>query len=183
MSKMFLMKKSLDIAEKVGVELSVPRVTQKQVHGSNPPSESAVEYWKRSIIIPYLDSLTSSLNARFSNENTPAFALTYLHPPSMLKMTSKDFKNNAESFMEFYKLGDVTAELDLWYDMWKKKNLAKDKLKNIEVAALLEEANVFFPCNKACTANIKCFSIHYCSRGKIVQYPTTGKNLAQENNR
>lgn len=143
-----LFKKSLDIAEKVGVELSVPRVTQKQVHRSNPPSESAVEYWKRSIIIPYLDSLTSSLDARFSNENTPAFALTYLHPSSMLKMASKDFKNNAESFMEFYKLGDVSAELDLWYNMWKKKNLAEDKLKDIEVAALLEEANVFFPATR-----------------------------------
>ncbi|KAI4461038.1 52 kda repressor of the inhibitor of the protein kinase-like protein-related [Holotrichia oblita] len=86
-----LFKKSLDIAEKVGVELSVPRVTQKQVHRSNPPSESAVEYWKRPIIILYLDSLTSSLDARFSNKNTAAFALTYLHPSSMLKMASKEF--------------------------------------------------------------------------------------------
>ncbi|KAI4461445.1 52 kda repressor of the inhibitor of the protein kinase-like protein-related [Holotrichia oblita] len=143
-----LFKKSLDIAEKVGVELSVPRVTQKQVYRSNPPSESAVEYWKRSIIIPYLDSLTSSLDARFSNENTPAFSLTYLHPSSMLKMASKYFKNNAKSFMEFYKLCDVSAELDLWYNIWKKKNLAEDKLTDIEVAALLEEANVFFPATR-----------------------------------
>ncbi|XP_060133298.1 52 kDa repressor of the inhibitor of the protein kinase-like [Zootoca vivipara] len=140
-----LLKKANDIAEKVGVELSVPRMSQKQIHRSNPPSETAIEYWRRSLIIPYLDSLTLSLNVRFSHENTPAFALSHLHPSYMLQMASKDLEENAKSFMEFYELGGISAELGLWYDLWKKKDLAADTLKDIEVAALLEEANRFYP--------------------------------------
>lgn len=89
------------------------------------------------MIIPYLDSLTLSLNVRFSHENTPAFALSHLHPSYMLEMTSKDLEKNAKFFMEFYELGDISVELDLWYNLWKKKDLAEDKLKDTEVPALL----------------------------------------------
>ncbi|KAF5289695.1 hypothetical protein FQR65_LT11749 [Abscondita terminalis] len=60
-------------------------------------------------------------------------------------------KKNGNSFMEFYELGDISAELDLRYNLWKKNDLAGDKLKNIEEAAFLEEANIFCPCKKACT--------------------------------
>nr|XP_034992903.1 52 kDa repressor of the inhibitor of the protein kinase-like [Zootoca vivipara] len=143
-----LLQKAHDIAEKVGVELSVPRISQKQIHTGNPPSETAIEYWRRSLIIPYLDSLTLCLNVRFSHENTPAFALSHLHPSYMLKMASRDLEKNAKPFMEFYELGDIAAELKLWYNLWKEKDLAADTLQDIEVAALLEEANIFFPATR-----------------------------------
>lgn len=143
-----LLKKSHDIAEKVGVEITVPRIVQKQIYRSNPPSETAIEYWRRSLIIPYLDSLTLSLNVRFSNEHTPAFALSHLHPSHMLKITLKDLEKTSKSFIEFYEMRDISAELDLWYNLWKKKDLTGDKLKDIEVAALFEEANIFFPATR-----------------------------------
>lgn len=63
----------------------------------------------------------------------------------MLKMSISDLKKNAESFIEFYELEDITAELDLWYNLWKKKNLTEDKLKDIEVIDLLNETDVFSP--------------------------------------
>ena len=140
-----IMKKTEDIAEKVGVELTKPRITPKQVYRSNPPSETATEYWKRSLIIPYLDSLTKSLSVRFSEENTPAFALSYLHPLYMLNLSSSDLETKVASFMEFYGLTDISAELHLWYNLWKGKNLADEDLKELDVFAVLEEANVFFP--------------------------------------
>ena len=49
-----LLKKS-HITQTVGVELIVPRIVQKQIHRSNPPSKTVIEYWRRSLIIPYLD--------------------------------------------------------------------------------------------------------------------------------
>lgn len=65
-----LLQKSHDIAEKVGVEFSVPRITQKQIHRSNAPSVTAIEYWRRLLIIPDLESLTSSYH-------TSAFTLYF----------------------------------------------------------------------------------------------------------
>lgn len=140
-----LLQKAQDIAMESEIEISVPRLAHKQRHRSNPPSDCDNDYWRRSLIIPYLDSLISSLNIRFSQEHTPSFALTKLHPLYMLKMSISDLKKNAESFIEFYELEDITAELDLWYNLWKKKNLTEDKLKDIEVIDLLNETDVFSP--------------------------------------
>lgn len=47
-----LLKKSHDIEEKVGVELTVPRIVQTQIQRSHPPTKTAIEYWRRSLIIP-----------------------------------------------------------------------------------------------------------------------------------
>ncbi|KAF0727649.1 zinc finger MYM-type protein 1-like [Aphis craccivora] len=47
----------------------------RQQHRSNPPVSNTAEFWKRSLLIPYMDSLISSLERRFSDENLPAFSL------------------------------------------------------------------------------------------------------------
>nr|CAI5845893.1 unnamed protein product [Callosobruchus analis] len=39
-------------------------------HRSNHSAESPSEFWKRSLIIPYLDSVITSLETRFADENT-----------------------------------------------------------------------------------------------------------------
>nr|CAI5840180.1 unnamed protein product [Callosobruchus analis] len=119
----------------LNIEISVPRLAHKQTHRSNPPSDNDNEYWRRSLIIPYIDSLISSLNIRFSQENTPAFALSRLHPY---------LHKNAESFQEFYNL-DITGELNLWHNLWVTKALSDDQLKDIEVVDLFKEANIFYP--------------------------------------
>ncbi|KAJ8892404.1 hypothetical protein PR048_004984 [Dryococelus australis] len=80
------------------IEISVPRLAHKQNHRNNPPSDNSTEYWQHSLIIPYLDSATSSLNIKFSQENTLAFTITDLH-------------TNAELFTNFYELDDIAGEL------------------------------------------------------------------------
>lgn len=85
-----IIKEASVIAEKVGLDediISMPRIVGKQHHRSNHPAESPLEFWKRSLIIPYLDSIITSLEVRFSEENTPAFALSKLLPPQMRMMS------------------------------------------------------------------------------------------------
>lgn len=152
-----LLTTATDIAENVGVDFLVPRQAQNQMHRSNPPSETAVEYWRRSLIIPYLDSLISSLNVRFSEANTPAFSLSILHPSYMLSINAKELGTVAKSFTDFYDLVEVYGELDLWRNLWEQKNLPPDSLKDIEVAALLEEANIFFPATRRALLILSAF--------------------------
>ena len=52
-------------------ELPVPRVVGIQVHCDNVEAESASRYYQRSIFLPYIDGLSSSLRERF-NDN-PSF--------------------------------------------------------------------------------------------------------------
>nr|CAI5870176.1 unnamed protein product [Callosobruchus analis] len=139
-----ILQKARAVAMDLNIEISVPRLAHKQTHRSNLPSDNDNEYWRRSLIIPYIDSLISSLNIRFSQENTPAFALSRLHPLYMTKTSIADLHKNAESFQEFYNL-DITGELNLWHNLWVTKALSDDQLKDIEVVDLFKEANIFYP--------------------------------------
>ncbi|VEN35839.1 unnamed protein product [Callosobruchus maculatus] len=139
-----ILQKARAVAMDLNIEISVPRLAHKQTHRSNPPSDNDNEYWRRSLIIPYIDSLISSWNIRFSQENTPAFALSRLHPLYMTKTSIADLHKNAESFQEFYNL-DITGELNLWHNLWVTKALSDDQLKDIEVVDLFKEANIFYP--------------------------------------
>ena len=55
-------------------ELSVPRVVGIQVHLDNVEAESASQYYQRSIFLPYIDGLSSSLRERF-NDNPSFFCV------------------------------------------------------------------------------------------------------------
>lgn len=78
------------IAEHLGTDFNMPRVINQQKHRANPPAQTPSEFWRRSLIIPYIDSLIMSLEQRFSEENLPAFSLITLHPHVMLDMTYED---------------------------------------------------------------------------------------------
>ncbi|CAH2101901.1 unnamed protein product [Euphydryas editha] len=90
-----IIKEATAVAEKVELEediTSMLRITGKQRHRSNHPAESTSEYWKRFLVIPYLDSIITSLEVRFAEENTPSFVLSKLHRAQMQKMTTENLK-------------------------------------------------------------------------------------------
>ncbi|XP_060855631.1 uncharacterized protein LOC132933349 [Metopolophium dirhodum] len=132
-------------AENIGAEINLPRIVKQQQHRSNPPALNSAEFWKRSLLIPYLDSLISSLERRFSDENIPAFSLLLLHPSNMLDMNTKEFKLKINDFANYYQIKDLESEAELWYNIWKEKKLAKSKLSDMEISEVVEETDIFFP--------------------------------------
>ncbi|CAI6363381.1 unnamed protein product [Macrosiphum euphorbiae] len=80
------------MAEKIGAEIKIPRITSEQKNRINYETDSAEHYYRLSIFIPYLDSLISSLSQRFSSINTIAFSISLLHPTNIEKYTINDFK-------------------------------------------------------------------------------------------
>lgn len=78
-------------AENIEAEINLPRIVKQQQHRSNPPALNSAEFWKRSLLIPYLDSLISSLERRFSDENLPAFAMIL---PIITKLKTWKVKQN-----------------------------------------------------------------------------------------
>ncbi|XP_017489347.1 PREDICTED: uncharacterized protein LOC108377586, partial [Rhagoletis zephyria] len=75
-----ILDEAKEIAKSIDIELDMPRLTQRQQHRSNQRASSPNDYWKISLLIPYLDSLISSLANRFASSNLPAFSLLTLHP-------------------------------------------------------------------------------------------------------
>lgn len=121
------------------------RIVSRQQHRSNPPASNPSEFWRRSVIIPYLDSIISSLELRFSSDNTPAFALTYLHPLHMMPMSLAELKEKTESFNQFYHLEGIYSEIELWRKIWEEKKLTQNQLREICAADVFQETGLFFP--------------------------------------
>lgn len=132
-------------AEKFDVELSMPRTTGRQTHRSNQPSTSPSDYWKKSLLIPYIDSLITNLRDRFTEENHPAFSLLSLHPANMLKMTDDEMRTNVNNVGKFYEIENIENELYLWRMTWLEINLSNDQLGDLELSKVLEETKTFFP--------------------------------------
>ena len=68
-----------------------PRQCGRQVFRANTGSTSE-EYYRRSIYVPYVDSLIQSLKTCFSETNTPAFLLYWLHQAQLEKAERPDYK-------------------------------------------------------------------------------------------
>jgi Domain of unknown function (DUF4371)/hAT family C-terminal dimerisation region len=139
-----IFKKAQSICQDLNVELKQSRLTARQAHRSNIPSENAEEYFRRSIFIPYLDSIISSLRTRFSCTQGKAFSLLQLHPQDMNKLDKVSFLNVVENINNLY--GDIlpnfTAEATTWYEMWKNKEIT-NKIPNC--MTLIDEATTFYP--------------------------------------
>ena len=54
------------MAEKVGTQVSMPRIARWQQHRSNPQVSSPKDYYKKTVAIPFLDHVLSTLNSQFS---------------------------------------------------------------------------------------------------------------------
>ena len=54
------------LAEKIGCEIAMPRITGRQQHRSKPLSARPLDYFKRTVAIPFLDFIVSSLEELFS---------------------------------------------------------------------------------------------------------------------
>lgn len=61
-------------------------------------------------------------------------------------MSIMDVQEISNSFIEFYELDDIKADLDLWYHQ-KTKNLTEENLKELEVD-LFKETNIFNPATR-----------------------------------
>lgn len=129
------------IAEKLDVELKIPRRTAKQLYRSNHPSSNMNEFYKVSLLIPYLDSLISSLNDRFAENHKPAFSLLSLHPANLLQIPANEIKSKIKDFDGFYGLENVESEIELWYKEWEDKNLDEEQLKNLELCDMIKESS------------------------------------------
>lgn len=140
-----ILKDAEEIAKQLGIALEMPRIIQRQVYRSNPPSETPADYWKRAILLGYLHSFSEGLADRFAVANSPAFSLLDIHPSNMLQKSMQYMKNTCKEISDFYEIDNLLNEIEIWYDVWQMKNLDKDALKKLDLVDVYEEAREMFP--------------------------------------
>ena len=87
---------SVRMAGTIGSTVCMPRITGWQQHRSNPESTSPGDYFKKSIAIPFLDHILSSLESQFSKSAIIASSLLGIVPSVLC---SKDVNFDSAVFM------------------------------------------------------------------------------------
>lgn len=137
--------KLLAEAEKTGFAIDPPRTLPRQKHRANSPASSAKEYWNRAVTIPYLDSLIVSLETRFGQESTPAYALSLLNPVNVTKMSLEEFERDTEAFVNFYEIDNFAGEVEVWYQHCSSMKADGKNIEDLDLIDLLSEARSLFP--------------------------------------
>ncbi len=103
------------MAEGLGVELEIPRRVVRQQHRANIPADSAEEYFRRTIFVPFLDHLLEQFKTRFDTP-LPRLALQELLPQFVREGSLERLCLVAES-LEIDLNGDlrtVKSEIRVW---------------------------------------------------------------------
>jgi hypothetical protein len=153
--------KVMIIVEKLNIQLTVPRQCGRQIHYSNPGSSNVEDYFRQTIFIPYLDSLITSLEGRFSETNSAQFNLFSLHPTGIAKLDRESFKKQMSSIHETYKIDNFEAEAMAWFDFWSSSPMQDvdihflDILSHTEFYPAIHEAIVILLTLPATTCTIE----------------------------
>uniref|UniRef100_A0A6P7FG72 Uncharacterized protein LOC114329098 n=1 Tax=Diabrotica virgifera virgifera TaxID=50390 RepID=A0A6P7FG72_DIAVI len=131
---------ALSICETLNIEVGKPRICGRQIHRSNYESDSAEDYFRKSIFIPYLDHLILALKTRFSKEHEVAFSLFNILPKNI---KSLDVKSFAIKVGNLYNIENLESELNIWREYLSQSQIAE----NITIEDLIQHCK-FFPAIK-----------------------------------
>ena len=158
-----------------GLDLTMPRRCARQVHRPNVGG-SIEEYYRRTIYVPYMDSLIQSLESRFGESNTPYFHIFALHPSEMQQTERDEFKHIVSSVKEMYGIDNLVEEALAWYDVQKHKPLVDNSLGMIE---LVKQTTV--PCCAQGYPHRTDAACNIIYSGKVLQHTAQGEELVKIN--
>lgn len=108
------------LAKEIGTEMTVPRVTARQTHRDTYQVESAEDYYRVAVFIPFLDDLVQQLDSRFLKQRDAIQAIATLMPARMMKLDHDELRDLADTLTGLYP-EDVSAspevfqgELTMW---------------------------------------------------------------------
>ena len=116
---------ALEIATKVGVDESMPRISKRQQHRANVPSSDPTEYYKRVLTIPTLDYLITEMDGRFHHDIASIVCQIMLLLPSTIAeseevLTSTVISDLIHIYEEYLPApGSIDTELHCWQVKWR----------------------------------------------------------------
>ena len=115
-----------EMLSQVGVEPSVPRRCGRQIHRSNLPADTPIEYYKRTISIPVVDHLLSELRSQFGDHQRRAMLGLSIVPSLFVSLGSADHACRVKELADLYG-GDLPSpecfksELHSWHIKWQQQ--------------------------------------------------------------
>ena len=114
-----LWQQATKLAEEAGIVLSVPRRTSRQTHRDNTPADIPQEYFRRSLYIPFLDSILQQLADRFLGQSAAVCHLIALVPAHTSTYSFTDVLPALSVYAGFVATtNEVKAEFEMWQQRW-----------------------------------------------------------------
>lgn len=91
----------------------------RQLHRANPPSESPIEFYRRSVVIPFTDEVLEQMRTRFSSEfRDPVSALLNLVPVIIMNAPRLSISQLIEKLHIYDKdlpnISSLPGEIEIW---------------------------------------------------------------------
>ena len=90
------------MAEKYRVKISKPRVCDILKYRDNHPAETVSEYFKRTLTIPFLDSLVTQMNERFTPKHLAVYC-GFNILPAVMKKDPANWRTGFQKFLDVYR--------------------------------------------------------------------------------
>ena len=152
-----IFQRACELNETVAEPITMPRITTQQSNRGNISSNSAEEYYRRVVFVPYLDHLLQELKARFESKNDIVTYLQMVTPKYAIKLNAQQDLHNVKKCVEFYKEllpepGSFHAEFSIWQKKWKLVSESDQSFPFDLTQAYLECNGDLFPNVKALLA-------------------------------
>lgn len=93
-------EKTLNLAALVGSNEQRPRICSRQRNRENYPSDSVADYWKRSVVVPFLDVICAEISSRFNEDKRAHYELCSLIPAVIAKKSPGRFSGCPEQNLD-----------------------------------------------------------------------------------
>lgn len=145
--------KTLILAALVGSSEQRPRICSRQQNRENYPSNSVADYWKRSVVVPFLDVICAELTSRFSEDKRAHYELCALIPAVIAKKSPESVVALGKTLMGKWSnimpiSSGFDSELFRWYNLCRTN---RDALAGVSssITSMLAEGGIadgiFFP--------------------------------------
>ena len=139
-----LFEEAVQLAEKVGIQPSRPRIVQCQIFRSNCPASTPEAYYRIKLTQVFLDHSLQQLQARFPPEAYVCFKGFSIVPPVLLK-APPTWKAQIQEFCHHYardlpNVVGLPAELDLWERIWTEKKAKAEDIPE-KIASILKSVD------------------------------------------
>ena len=97
----------------------MPRIVSRQTKRSNPPAETAYEYYRRAVFLPYLDTVIGQLDERFEKHKVVVKSLSCFLPKVAIEVAESHLSDCEGDLIYDKFLPGSQTELEFEFKRWR----------------------------------------------------------------
>lgn len=139
------------LAESVNEQVTMPRTVDRQTQRPSQPADTAQEYFRRTIAVPFLDHLLSEFSSRFQNSEIAHGGLKLVaDQAARIDSPQHQLPEGIRRLVELWESDlpspqDTSAEFHRWCVKWRTAADKQQALPSTVTASLQQCSSLFFP--------------------------------------